>query len=140
MKNQMYLNNEDILPSAGFEVFEIRKLAKENPKDPCWKEYKRELVLWNKFAKQLHKHNKNLTTDWINLKRNYSTDNHIVSFINKIFNKLKKKELDLEDIHSIIGIENSTRGLAATMTMYLKDSNNNIILNTNEYMNKFYYM
>lgn len=135
MKNKMILGNDDSWRSYG-KVSMIKEFAKDK-NYPDWKETKKDVILWNKIAKQLHKYNENLTSQWNTF--NTSNHNHILSFINRIFYQVKQDRIRIEDIGKICILENGTRGLSSTLHMQLWNVNKTSILDANdEFIDKYH--
>lgn len=134
MANQMFKKPSDLW--NGYSVKEIRNWSKEG--EPSYKEMKKDISVWNKVATQLHKNNKEITENFNNL--SVSTDNHILSFINGIYIQVKNKKINVDDINIINELDDGSRGLSKKMCMVLLNFDGDIIYESFEYCNKYYYM
>ena len=100
-----------------------------------YKEKKREIARYNKVARQLHKTNPEITTQF----NNHRTDN-IGAFIKRIIAQVEAGRYNADQIGQIVENDNGSRGLARTMHMQLFDTEGNILDVSNEYQYKYYYM
>ena len=132
----MILRNDD--QWEGINVGDIKRWAMGS-KDDSWtrfyKKKKKEISLYNKLARQLHKTNPKITTNF----NNHRFDN-IGAFINRILTQIKAGKYKVEQIGEIVENDNGTRGLARTMHMQLFDIEGNILDVSQEHQYKYYYM